>query len=92
MKKTPTIFFVSVFEKTGSQYLVEDYELKDINLEILQKIFNVDPMDPDPFIRNIVYCQEIGKKEAEKLKKHINIEFDFDKYDYMLEGRDDYTL
>lgn len=87
-----TIFFIAAYEKDGSQYLVEDFELKSIKLDFLQKIFDIDPMDPDEYVRDMVYGHEITEKEAKLLQSYVNFEFDFSKFDYMLEGRGDYTL
>lgn len=92
MKEGSSIFFIEEFEKSGSQFLIRDYRIDGIKLEMLQKIFEIDPNDPDIYIREIVYPLEITEKHAKALTPYINFEFDFSKYDYMLDGRGNYSL
>lgn len=88
--KYPLLYYIAWYEKSGNQYIVDDYELKGINLNVLQKIFNIDPQDPDPINREMAYSYEIREEQAKELVTFVSFKFDFSKYDYYLEGRGDY--
>ncbi len=69
---------IDVFDKK-SEKLVKDININSVSLETLKEIFN--PPEDDPLMYNPYWIHE---KEAKELKKHIDIEFEFDKYVYDL--------
>lgn len=81
---------VAAYSKTpnefGSYYGVTEYKLKPIDLEFLQRLFNINPLDPDYGIRDLIDCYQINHDQAKALQPYvIDGVIDLDKYDFMLE-------
>lgn len=70
---------ISWFDK-HTEILVSEKNIDSIDLEILKEIFN--PSKDDPLMYN---PYNITEAKAKELKKHINIEFEFDRYFYQLD-------
>lgn len=82
--------YVLGFEKEanedGVQYLAVEYEIKNISLASLQKIFGVDPNDPDAGVRDIIDPLEINEEQSKQLQPYVNDgKIDIGKYDFQLE-------
>lgn len=75
---------VSCWEKVGDERLISDIALPEIPLSDLKKAFDVSE-DADPMYEDF----EITVRQAEFLQRFIDIEFDFDRYDYSLDTRAD---
>lgn len=80
-----TVFYVNSYEKEGNQYPGDECELTDVDLDFLQKVFNVDPNESDITIRNMRHWPDITPREASFLQPYVSFKFDFDKYEYRLE-------
>jgi len=72
--------------KWGDYNFAFNLNLKPISLEDLQKIFNVEPNDPDKGIAHLIDFYVIDKIRGEALKNFIIGELDFEKYFYQLES------
>lgn len=73
-------------DEGGDQMMVVQYELKPLDLQFLQKLFNIAPNDPDPVNRNVVYCYDINSDQAKALQPDvIDGVIDLNKYDFMLD-------
>jgi hypothetical protein len=73
-------------DEDGEQSLIIEYKLKPIKLAFLRELFNIDPNDPDPVNRDLVYCYEINEDQANALQPYvIDGVIDLEKYDFMLE-------
>ena len=70
---------ISYFDKVDESY-VDEIVLPEIPLVLLQKIFEEDDAD-DPMYDSY----PIGKQRSVLLKKFLNFDFDFDRFDYFLE-------
>lgn len=70
--------FLSYFEKNGED-LIFELELKEMDLELLKKIFKVKGDNPmyDSF--------EVYEFEANELEKIIKVKIDIEKYDVFLD-------
>lgn len=78
MKSRPRVRrLLSVFDKK-TEKLIRDYELKNVNLSKMQKVFNQDPTDP------MYYCYQITEKEAPYFRKKYGRRFHFKKREYFL--------
>jgi len=72
--------------KSGNCPLEVEYDLKSIELSFLQKLFNIDPNDADPGVRDIIDCYQINQVQAKALQPFvIDGLIDLEKYDFMLE-------
>ncbi|MBP1615009.1 MAG: hypothetical protein H6Q13_2457 [Bacteroidetes bacterium] len=67
---------ISWFERKSDK-LVGDYNIDDVDFEILKSI--VKPKKEDPLM---YYPYTMNKKQISKLKQFINIEFDLENYVY----------
>ncbi|XWN35961.1 MAG: hypothetical protein ROO71_08320 [Balneola sp.] len=74
------VTLISWFDKETEE-LVGEYDLGNISLEVLKRVF--DPREEDPLLYEPYW---ISKKEADELKKYLELPiiFEFDKYDYDL--------
>jgi len=70
---------ISCFDKETDK-LIQEYNIDHIGIDLLKSIFK--PSDDDPLMYN---PYPIGIREAEELKEHTNIEFDFDKNQYQVD-------
>ena len=68
---------ITVFDKAGN--FLYEINIDSIDVGILKKIF--PPYHDDP---HFIMLYQLGEKEAEELKKHINFDFDFEKFQYEL--------
>lgn len=72
--------------KNGSNVLAVRYDLLPIDLSFLQKLFDINPNEPDDIVRELILCFEINVTQATALQPYvINGTIDLDKYDFMLE-------
>lgn len=72
------IRLISWFDKETDK-LIDEVDITEIDLEILKSIFK--PTKEDPLM---YFPYWIHQKEADELKKHIDLEFNFEKYVYDL--------
>lgn len=70
---------ISWFDRT-TEDLKGEKDIDNIKLDRLREIFSPPPDDP-----LMIYVYPITEKEAEQLKKLIDLEFIFDKYIYQLD-------
>lgn len=76
--------FNKVPNKYGNHLFEVSYDLKPIPLSYLQKLFNIDPRDPDLAERHMIYDYNINEMQAKALQPYIKGEIDFDKYLFQL--------
>ena len=71
-------------------YLAEvDYEFAlPVPLIFLQKLFNIDPNDPDEGNRYLIDCYDIDEKKAEALQPFVKEKLDLNKFYFQLECSD----
>ena len=74
-------------DEDGDHFIKVKYVLKPIDLAYLQKLFSVDPDDPDPASCDLIYCYEINEVQAKALQRFVVGGFiiDLEKYDFQLE-------
>ncbi len=73
-------------DEDGDCFLEVEYSLKPVDLQFLQKLFNIDPNDSEAVNRDLILCYQINKEQAEALQPYvIDGVIDLDKYDFMLE-------
>ncbi len=80
--------FIGVYsiEPDNSNILFE-FHLKPVSLSFLQRIFNIDPSDSDPAVRDMAYCYKINKNQAKFLQPFvIDCDIDVEKYKFILES------
>ncbi len=78
--------FNKIPNENGNQLIEVMYYLKPINLSFLQKLFNIDPNDPDPAVVDVIYCYNINEEQARALQPYvIDGVIDLEKYDFMLD-------
>jgi len=70
--------FICYFDKK-TELLVDKFSF-EIDIYILHKIFIQYQNDEELYL-----CYEIGFKEAQEINKIIDVDFDFEKYDYFME-------
>lgn len=70
---------ISWYEKKGDDF-IDDEDMVNINLNALQKLFNVGNENP------MYDCWEIKEKHVKALQKHINHKINIEKYDYFVEA------
>ncbi len=77
-------------DEDGEKGLEVEYKLKPLKLKFLQKLFEIDPQDPDPAMVDLIYCYRINAEQAKALQEYvIDGVIDVDKYDFMLECYED---
>lgn len=77
--------FSRIPDKYGRLLIEVEYRLKPVDLEFLQKLFNIDPNDPDIVATNMIYDFKINVEQAKALQPYIIDGFiDLDKYDFHL--------
>jgi hypothetical protein len=77
--------FNKIPNKYGNQLVAVEYLLRPIDLDLLRSIFNVSKNDPDPGVRDMMYCYEIDEERAKLLQPYvIEGEIDLSKYDFYL--------
>ena len=72
---------VSAYDKKTDKF-VRDYELTNLNVNEVQKLFNQNSGDP------MYYCYCITEKEAPYFRKKYGYRFYFSKWVYFLETRE----
>lgn len=73
-------------DENGLELMRVEYNLKALELKFLQSIFNINPHDNDPVIRDMILCYPINTEQAKALQPYvIDGVIDLDKYDFMLE-------
>lgn len=79
---------ISVYSiEPGNRNILFKFHLKPVSLSFLQKIFNIDPNDPDPVTRDMAYCYKINKNQAKLLQPFvIDGDIDVEKYEFTLES------
>ncbi|MBN9289309.1 MAG: hypothetical protein BGO43_12785 [Gammaproteobacteria bacterium 39-13] len=78
--------FSKITNANGNQPLEVMYYLKPIDLAYLQKLFDIDPNDPDPAVVDVIYCYDINEEQAKALQPYvIDGVIDLEKYDFMLD-------
>jgi len=70
---------IRVFQKEGDDFLSEVI-LKDVTLEELQKLFNIEKSNP------MYDCYPVTEKQKCFLEGKANISIDLDSYDYFVEA------
>jgi hypothetical protein len=79
------IGFSKVPDEDGDQLMAVKYKLKPLKLSFLQKLFDIDPNDSDPCVKNVIYCYDINEEQAQALQPYvIDGIIDLKKYDFML--------
>lgn len=72
-------------DEDGDQLMKVKYKLKEIDLNFLRKMFNIDPNDPNPVNRDLIGCYDINEEQANTLQPYIiDGIIDLNKYDFML--------
>lgn len=72
--------------KFGNHEIAVEFKLKKIPLVLLQELFKVSSIDPDPGVRDMIDCYQINEKQAKALQPYvIDGVIDLEKYDFMLE-------
>lgn len=72
-------------DEDGDCPLAVEYVLKPLDLAFLQKLFNIDPNDPDPGVRDIIDCYRINETQAKALQPYvIDGVIDVEKYNFLL--------
>lgn len=90
MNKVNEEFYITKYTKGYSGNLVAETKI-NLNLSALQKIFNIDPNNPDIIIRNMVECYGVSSVQAIKLAPYVKFNFDLKNYDYQTAlSSDDY--
>lgn len=70
----------------GNCLSVVEYDLKPISLDFLQKLFNINPLDPDYSVRDLIDCYRINQEQAKALQPYvIDGVIDLEKYSFLLE-------
>ncbi len=85
---------VSGYSKIGNEdgyhFIEVKYKLRPLKLSFLQKLFNINPNDPDPAMVDLIYCYDINHEQAKELQEYvIDGVIDVDKYDFVLECYED---
>ncbi|MGD9591618.1 MAG: hypothetical protein AB7V32_03765 [Candidatus Berkiella sp.] len=92
MNEKNTKRYVSGFSKTGDKLLEIEFELKPIKLSFLQRLFNIDPNNPNPVERDLIDCYRINEEQAKALQPYIiDGVIDLEKYNWMLDAYDEST-
>ncbi len=89
--KYPLLRFVVEFDKITEDFLRE-CEVKNLEMDFLRELFDIDPNDIDEVNRDVAYCYEIHEKQAEALQPYVSFKIDLNKFDYMFESRGDYSF
>lgn len=72
--------------KFGDYKLLVKYKLSErVPLLFLQKLFGIDPGDPNENERYLSDCYEIDLVRAQALQPFFKEKLDLEKYDFMLE-------
>ncbi|MCS5712149.1 DUF7683 domain-containing protein [Candidatus Berkiella aquae] len=80
------IGYSKIPDADGELHLEVEYRLKPLNLEFLQKLYNISPNDPDYGVRDLIDCYPINAEQAKTLQPYvIDGVIDLEKYDFMLE-------
>ncbi len=69
---------ITKFQKEGDD-LLDEVELKGIELNVLQSLFN-RPLDDPMYL-----CYPVSKTQAKSLQKYVNEKIDLASYDYFVE-------
>ena len=78
--------YSKISDEDGDCFLEVEYRLKPVSLSLLQKLFNIDPNDPDPAIREVAYGYLLNSEQAKALQPYvIDGVIDLDKYTFYLE-------
>lgn len=75
----PTVQRVIVLYSNETDFLVDHVHI-DILLAVIQKIFDVPADNP------MFDCYEINSKNAHLFDPFVKIDYDFERYSYMLEA------
>ncbi len=74
--------------KFGGYDLAIEYDFaRPISLSFLQKLFGIDPADPDGGTRYLISCYIIDEEKAKALQPFVKEKIDLTKYSFMLECR-----
>ena len=72
-------------DENGEQHLAVEYEVKNISLASLQKIFGVDANNPDASIRDMIDTRNINNEQSNQLQPYVKDgKIDLEKYDFQL--------
>jgi hypothetical protein len=89
-----------IADEDGENFIEVRYDLKPIALGFLQKLFNINPNDPDPATTDLIDCYDINEEQAKKLQPYVVGGFliNLEKYNFYLEcyqentGTDNYKV
>ncbi len=78
--------YSKISDEDGDHELVVSYKLKPVNLSFLQKLYNIDPNEPEHVLRDLIACYKINETQARALQPYvIDGEIDLQKYNFQLE-------
>jgi hypothetical protein len=78
--------FNKIPNQNGNNVLVVEHYLKDVDLDDLRRIFNVDPEDPNIEIRDMYNPIDLTKELADAVQKYIHDgKIEFDQYLWVLD-------
>ncbi len=89
--KQTSIRFVAEFDKNSGS-LIRDCKVKNLDIDFLRELFNIDPNDLDEVSRDVGYCYDINDKQAKILQPYVSFKMDLDNFDYTFETRGDYSF